>query len=208
MINIMKISTSLVLGLMISACSSSPADTTPATTNFSQVTSDEKSTANIEQHLAEWKEIRPSLERLVMIEAELKSLIKEIARMSAEQKKTMAVQEVAQETVVTPAPLPAPISASKEVPKVTPSYSKYALQVFTIDNISILDDSWQRWSKNHSATLMGHSNIYQNAEKNGISYYRIKINDFITKQRALDTCQQLKKEGGDCFLTNNVGQNF
>jgi len=204
MINIIKSTNAIALALILSACSSSPEDVTQITSEANVEKSSQASTGSIEEHMAEWQEIKPSLERLVLIEAELKTLIQEMAKMTAEQKKSIEAQKEKETLIITPVPKPTPIPT----PIAESRYSKHALQIFTVDNKELLETSWERWSKKHTTTLDDYAKIYHKAEKNGISYYRIKISNFTSKQEALDTCVKIKKHGDDCFLTNNLGQKF
>jgi len=233
MINTIKVTFFVVLGLMISACTSSPDDTVPATINTPLATSDKNSLENIEQQLSEWQEMKPSLERLVLIEDELKSIIKEISKMAAEQKRLLTAKETklqspvmnqasAQQSVTTPEPVlltePEILGAKKSEPSEIPevvsevnteqSYSKFALQVFTLRNELILEKSWKKWSEKHKETLAEHHPIYQEIKKDKMSYFRVKITNFITKEDAISTCQKIKLQGDDCFLVGTTGQRF
>lgn len=201
MINIIKTASSIILGLMVTACSSSPSDSSQVTKNTNQVKIDASSTANIQQQLAEFQKMKPSLERLVMIEAELKSLIQEIAIIAAEQQQ-IEVQEVQakKKLVVTPALNPS------SPPIIKTSYSDYALQVFTTKDKDSLVKSWQRWSEKYGETLDAHHPIYQEIKSGTTSLFRVKITNFITKDNTINTCKKIKKQGDDCFLTNNTGQ--
>jgi len=205
--NTMKLASSVVLGLIISACSSTQDNTKQANQNTNQVTTNKDSIESLEQQLAQFQEMKPSLERLVLVETELKALISEIESMAQQQK-----------SIVTPASAPIALPTSekktvalpmqKKAPITKKPYNDYALQIFTTDNRSSLEKSWLRWSKKHSSVLVNRSKIYQKTEINGINYYRIKLTNFTTKQEALESCLIIKEHGGDCFLTNNIGDSF
>lgn len=233
---ILSIASSIYICLIISGCSSTPGEAEKPTTSETKMESphSDSSIKNIEEQLSQWKEMKPSLERLVLIEDELKIIIQEMNRMAVEQKKIIAEQKdkpkptalpqtakaepavVPQTAKVEPMDTPNEKSsteqkASKPVVtanKETPSYSKYALQIFTVENGFLLKRAWKLWSKKYGNIIGKYKPIYQEVKDGNTTYFRVKIKNFITKKDARETCLRLKKEGGDCFITNNLGKGF
>lgn len=244
---ILSIASSVYICLIISGCSSTPDEAEKLNTPETKVetSQSDNSIKNVEQHLSEWKKMKPSLERLVLIEDELKIIIQEMNRMAVEQKKIIAEQKDKPKPTVLPqtvkaesaalpqsakvesAALPQPAKiesmttpnekssveqkASKPVVaanKEAPSYSKYALQIFTVENGFVLKRAWKLWSKKYGDIIGKYKPIYQEVKGGNTTYFRVKIKNFITKKDARETCLRLKKEGGDCFITNNLGKGF
>ncbi|MCP4320536.1 MAG: SPOR domain-containing protein [Alteromonadales bacterium] len=206
---------SLFVSLMSGGCTSSPDEMEVANNTAVEMKSDKKTMENIEKHLSEWQEIKPSLERLVLIEEELKTLITEVGKMAVQQKKALADKENQQKfSVVKPAPIPVALPEPEATPPelikevIEASYSNYALQVFTVDNKKQLEKSWKQWSEKHRAILTENHPIYEKIKKDRTTYFRVKINNFISQSDAVSTCQKIKQLGDDCFVTNNYGQRF
>ena len=90
-------------------------------------------------------------------------------------------------------------SSTKVSPKVS-SHEKWRIQLFSSSDKKKVEKTWKVISAKHKKLL---ANMPMDIEKAEISgkgtFYRLKIGDFPTKERAANLCAKLKKKHQDCL---------
>ncbi|MFD1796409.1 SPOR domain-containing protein [Paracoccus aurantiacus] len=102
-----------------------------------------------------------------------------------------AVAEAATEEEV-PAPAPERASVASGSPVV---------QLGAFDSDAIADSEWGRISGRFSSLFSGKAQVVQTTEKNGRTFYRLRVAGFDSRDDARRFCAALLAEGADCIAT-------
>ncbi len=134
----------------------------------------------MQQHLREWQEMKPSIARLVALEAQVKELLEELKTAKNAQ--------------------------NKQAPARTNSGDKqFAVQLVSLTDKNIMRATWKRLSSKHPRMLGDLSPIYEEVSVMGKTYYRVKAGAFQSKSAAMVFCTSLKSASTSCFPAQNIG---
>ncbi|MDO5621100.1 MAG: SPOR domain-containing protein [Paracoccus sp. (in: a-proteobacteria)] len=100
-----------------------------------------------------------------------------------------------------PAPTPAPAEARVET--VTPASGSALAQIGAFDSEAIARSEWQRLSGRNGSLFAGKSPVIQKTERNGRTFWRLRVAGFDGTSAARNFCGQLKSSGTDCIALNN-----
>lgn len=89
-------------------------------------------------------------------------------------------------------PAPAPVRLASGAPVV---------QLGAFDSGSIAESEWGRISGRFSSLFSGKSQVVQTTEKNGRTFYRLRVAGFESRDDARRFCAALLAEGADCIAT-------
>lgn len=101
--------------------------------------------------------------------------------------------EAAVAEAVTEAPAPAPVqqaSVASGAPLV---------QIGAFDSDAIANGEWNRISGRFSSLFAGKSPVVQSTQRNGRTFYRLRVAGFETRDEARRFCAALLAEGTDCY---------
>ena len=188
-------------------CSSSPSVSDKATNNMNQpiesqninsITEDEQKFDfhKYEKQMEEWEEMKKSIQRLTVIEAELTDLIGYLSDL-AEKNKIPDIQKVQQNILVTPANV---------IP--SPKTHSYALQLAAVTKQSQIKTVWVELTSKHPKILAPLESTYEKSLVNNKTYYRIKAGDFTKKADATALCKQLVALETTCIVSPYNGTTF
>ncbi|MBQ4831896.1 SPOR domain-containing protein [Pseudoalteromonas sp. MMG010] len=179
--------------------------------------------AELKSAAQQWNESKEGIARLLIIEQDLKLLITQLSALEQENKQTPSASSSAA--------IEKPISAHtidtgtkaldnktiKNVPvmaaaqeKSTSSHvesARYALQVLSVTQKGQLSNSLQTM-KNTAPALFDQSfetNV-ETAKVNNITYYRLKLGAYQSKENAQAACKQLKAAKINCLVSTYVKQ--
>lgn len=170
-----------------------------------------------EEHLHEWQDIKPGIERLVAIEGELTELIDQLNTIITENevaKQQAPAQSQQQVAAVPPAPLPEvtkkaePAVAVKPEP-VTQSAATgpaYTLQLYSLSNQQQVRPTWYKLQHKHPAILGKLKAIFEKINIKQKTFYRVKAGKFSDSFQADEMCSRLKALGTQCIPTEYKGQ--
>ena len=176
-----------------------------------------------EEHLHEWQDIKPGIERLVAIEGELTELIDQLNTIIAENeaaKEQVAAQAQRQEPVAaapTKQNTPAPAMADKAAPAPTKTAATpvtqsagtgpaYTLQLYSLSNQKQVRPTWYRLQHKHPAILGKLKAIFEKISIKQNTFYRVKAGKFSDSFQADEMCSKLKALGTQCIPTEYKGQ--
>lgn len=113
-------------------------------------------------------------------------------------------EEVAPVEEVKPAPQPEkkvePAPKKEPVKKETAVKDKWRVQLFSSSDKAKVEKTWKTILKKHKGLLSDTPMTIEKADIAGKgTFYRLKVGEFSTKQRATTLCQKLKKQKQDCF---------
>lgn len=144
---------------------------------------------------AQWQAIKPDLERLLLIESDLKLLITQLT--------AIANEEASQSS-----PKPQQVSSAKpaDTTSVQPSDTKnalFALQIIAVTQQSQLAPSWQAIQQKAPSLLSDKfiTNV-ETAQVKGMTYYRLKIGAYQYQKNAQADCDKLKLQQLNCMVTH------
>ncbi|MFU2508076.1 SPOR domain-containing protein [Pseudoalteromonas sp. ASV78] len=144
---------------------------------------------------AQWQAIKPDLERLLLIESDLKLLITQLT--------AIANEEASQSS-----PQPQQVSSAKpaDTTSVLPSDTKnalFALQIIAVTQQSQLAPSWQAIQQKAPSLLSDKfiTNV-ETAQVKGMTYYRLKIGAYQYQKNAQADCDKLKLQQLNCMVTH------
>ena len=154
------------------------------------------------ENLLSWKEMQPSLKRLVVIESELIELLSTLRQ---------TIQEKEAASAITVAPLPPvkdiavvplpPVEAISKSPQ-----KKHALQLFATKTLEELNLQWGILKQKHAESLSDLPVKYERAEVGQQIYYRLKVGEFTTKEKANFKCKALLTVPLKCFVVSSAGE--
>lgn len=101
-----------------------------------------------------------------------------------------------------PAPTPAPI-ARAEVETVKPAAGSAIAQIGAFDSDAVARSEWQRLSGKNGGLFAGKSPVIQKTERNGRTFWRLRVAGFGGKDDARSFCSSLKAKGTDCIALSN-----
>lgn len=175
------------------------------------------------EHLVEWQEIKPSIERLVAIESELKELIKQLNVMVKKQPDAITTNDKLpvnsisseQSEIVERGSLVEPeasqlMSESANISPAAPQNvnSEYAIQLFSIKDQTLIEFTWNKLLKKHHDKLATLRPIYEEVKVGDSKFYRVKVAGFSSRKETLEMCGKLQLLGTSCIATNSVGIEF
>lgn len=106
-------------------------------------------------------------------------------------------------TTVTDAPAARPITVEDEMPAPAPSVAVAAgsslVQIGAFDSNAIASGEWDRISGRFSSLFSGKSPVIQTTQRNGRTFYRLRVAGFETRDDARRFCAALVAEGMDCL---------
>lgn len=208
--------TSLVL---LAGCSTFQEQVLPRLVPNEKQNSHKQQVVELENHLAEWKQIKPSLERLMVIEGELRELIiqlnaiKHVESQSDERQPTKQQQqqqqqlvfqktnstEAATEEVKTKSDLINQLDKATSIIEPKPII-KYSLQFLSVKKKDNVKPAWDKLIKKHPQILSSLIPIYEKIDINSTVYYRLKAGTFDSKQVATSMCKQLQLQETTCIV--------
>ncbi|WP_281560435.1 SPOR domain-containing protein [Thalassomonas sp. RHCl1] len=194
--------------------------------------SPEATIPKFEEHLHEWQDIKPGLERLVAIEGELTELIgqlNEIVQDNENAAQAAAAQQTASQSQPKTAPAPKPaqlpaVTAKADIEpaavKQTPTQQQkapareaeqkgalyYSLQLYSLSNHKQVRPTWYRLQHKHPALLGKLDAVFEKIKVNNNLYYRVKAGKFTASAKADAICSQLKALGTQCIPTEFKGK--
>jgi septal ring-binding cell division protein DamX len=153
-----------------------------------------------EDHLKEWQEVKESIQRLVVIEAELTEVITYLNNLAKTQKQNEQSEVINDQApiVATPAKVVIPINNGLS----------YSLQLAAVSQKPQVKVAWQELTKKHPAMLMKLEATYEKSTVNNKMYYRIKAGNFADKNDAKELCKQLSALKTPCIVSNYKGTTF
>ncbi|OUS69517.1 hypothetical protein B5G52_16615 [Pseudoalteromonas sp. A601] len=177
-------------------------NSTDAGNKQSQVTNEEvvsisaTELAQLKESAAQWQQAKPGVERLLVIEQDLKLLINQLNAVVA-QESSKAEQAEVTSPEVKPA---APVTAVK--PKVT-TQPIYALQVASVTQKVRLAKSVA--DLQGKAPQLFEGKFVANVEPidvNGVTYYRLKLGAYQYQKNAQADCDKLKQQQVSCIVSH------
>ena len=185
--------------------------------------------AMLKNHLKEWRDMKPSVERLIAIEGELRELIEYL-------KESPEVVGHESEPDTMPAPILEPMSKSiqsegnvdeessnnlitntklkedkKQLDITTSEMSDnkgFAVQLEALSTLNSLRSTWTNLTQKHSDLLSTLTPVYEQLEIKGSIFYRLKARGLSSKTQAQQLCQKLQQLNSSCMLSSNVGKTF
>ncbi|WDE12075.1 SPOR domain-containing protein [Thalassomonas haliotis] len=176
-----------------------------------------------EEHLHEWQDIKPGIERLVAIEGELTELIDQLNTIiteneaakqpaPAQSRQQLAAAGSATKSQVMPEAIKKtePAVAAKPTPEpVTQSAATgpaYTLQLYSLSNQQQVRPTWYRLQHKHPAILGKLKAIFERINIKQKVFYRVKAGKFSDSFQADEMCSRLKALGTQCIPTEYKGQ--
>lgn len=213
-----------------SAFTDTQAQVTPKSVNSSQAPA--ATIPKFEEHLHEWQDIKPGLERLVAIEGELTELIaqlNEIVKDNETEQPPLPDKKIAeqQSVQVAAAPVVAELPALEnniktQPPVATKKMAKkaaidkaviskvgtpfYALQLYSLSNRQQVKATWFKLQHKHPGILGKLDAIYEKVTIKNNLFYRVKAGKYSASDKADDVCSQLKAMGTQCIPTEFKGK--
>ena len=186
-----------------------------------------KPTATIpkfEEHLHEWQDIKPGIERLVAIEGELTELIDQLNSIiteneAAKQQAATSKQQQSQDTLEVAvaekakslpemtkksAAVVSPKPAAKQI--TSSAASAYTLQLYSLSNQQQVRPTWYKLQHKHPAILGKLKAIFEKIKIKQNTFYRVKAGKFSDSYQADEMCSRLKALGTQCIPTEYKGQ--
>jgi len=203
--------------ITLSGCSSSPTVDEHSKKNMEQkpiYDVNASSQQSYEQHLAEWQEMKNSVQRLIVIEAELTELIEYLNNIAkaAEANKEVVQSENPPETIVVASPNTIITPIDKPTNTITSAETTnsifYSLQLAAVTKESQIQTSWQALTTKHPNELKNLVRTYEESVIKGVTYYRIKAGKFTIKSDAEELCNQLSALNSPCIVKNHNGTGF
>ncbi len=188
-----------------------------------------------DQLLKEWQNLKPGLERLLVIEEELNLLLGQLAQLTANLDNPQAAPSVAQAsrapvptqmipvvsstppvTDTPPAQVVAPVTpVAVSQPAIAPANlpasarsGGFALQVASITELHRLPEIWQQLQNKHPRLMATMEPNYQKTQVRNTDYYRLKIGQFASRQEANSKCSALQSAGVNCLVVDYTESRF
>jgi Sporulation related domain. len=188
-----------------------------------QVPLPQDSISKYEKHLSEWKKLRPGIEKLVAIEAELIQLIDQLNQMANDNSKAVPVNHnesspsmeknmnvnIAEEakTIIQKKPVLEESQPEKNRATVLEKPT-HAVQLASVRNKNKLTQAWMKIKQKAPQLLSSLKPSYEQVNVKGIIYYRLKAGSFNTLANGENFCEQLKQHGVKCVITTFGGNNL
>jgi len=175
-------------------------NTEPEVIQTEQLTSlavqNSESNEKMEKHLQEWQDMKPSIARLVTLEAEVKELTKQLKNINANSRLNTQVMQSSINNVS---------GLAKQQKSFVNSENRYAIQLFSLTEKNIMRSTWNKLSTKHPNILGTLSPIYEEVSMQGKTFYRVKAGSFETKSAAMKLCGSLRNANTNCFLAKSTG---
>ncbi|AQQ00500.1 hypothetical protein B0W48_12235 [Pseudoalteromonas aliena] len=220
--NMLKKQLMSLLGLtliMLSGCSSTAEPqkkVAPQLNNQAGVVITSDELAELKASVKQWQQAKAGVERLLVIEQDLKLLIKQLTSVAQEQQSAAAAQKseskIAKNSSLNPEPIapPAPIQPTKAQPtkaqpiKVQPLF---ALQVASVTDQTRLPQSFAKIKATAPTIFAG--KVAANVESvnvNGTTFYRLKLGAYIKQENAAKDCNKLMQYQVMCIVSHYTEQ--
>lgn len=190
--------------LFISGCSTRQAEELPKSTpNNVSISSDEL--AQLKASSAQWQQAKPGIERLLVIEQDLKLLISQlnaVAKQSANSETTTQPQMAPKPTeMTTPTVEKSKVNSVAAVNEQQTVQPLFALQVAAVTEEARLTQSLNEIKA--SATELFSGQFVVNVETinvKGVNYYRLKLGAYQYQKSAQADCDKLKQQQISCIV--------
>lgn len=100
-------------------------------------------------------------------------------------------------------PEAAPAPAKAEMKTVQPASGAAIAQIGAFDSDAVARSEWQRLSGKSGGLFAGKSPVIQKTERNGRTFWRLRVAGFSGKDDARSFCSSLKAKGTDCIALSN-----
>ncbi|WP_157604280.1 SPOR domain-containing protein [Pseudoalteromonas aliena] len=205
--------------IMLSGCSSTAEPqkkVAPQLNNQAGVVITSDELAELKASVKQWQQAKAGVERLLVIEQDLKLLIKQLTSVAQEQQSAAAAQKseskIAKNSSLNPEPIapPAPIQPTKAQPtkaqpiKVQPLF---ALQVASVTDQTRLPQSFAKIKATAPTIFAG--KVAANVESvnvNGTTFYRLKLGAYIKQENAAKDCNKLMQYQVMCIVSHYTEQ--
>jgi hypothetical protein len=170
------------------------------------------------RHIQEWQSMKPSVERLVAIEGELKELIMQLNQLTKTSKVEMTAHELVAEqsssykteTSENNAKLSEPFREQLSKPQGRGSSSPLkkggeAVQLASLRDKEVMTSTWNQLLGRYPEIFNTLTPIYEEAIVGGQKYFRLKASGIVSKVAAIRLCKTLDAQQVPCFLTSNTG---
>jgi hypothetical protein len=183
--------------------------------------------SNYPQHLQEWQTLKPSIERLVAIEGELKMMLEQLSEIIDIQNSTVETgsiigsvgnepqpqhvtsTEEIQPAVVAPTKQPQDIRQDTTTNKTQKQSSKnYAIQLFSLKDKYGLKSNLDALVDKHPDVLATLVPIVEEMSVGNTLYYRMKVGNYDTQREANKVCARLQSLRTSCMVVNATGVKF
>lgn len=229
MLTVLRIQSFLLVTFIVStltACSTTSA--------AAKSTDTEKSIAALEMEMAEWKQMKPNIQRLVAVERELKGLMAQLEVITATdldpveqlpvvvssdniQADVMPKVEFTESVDVGSIPQTQPPSLTQEAvsevtapvvvkaePNATEPTSLFSLQLASVTKESSVNSTWSTL-KNRYGDVLGALDFHSEEVAVGErTYYRVKAGSFASYSDAKENCKALINKGASCIVSKGL----
>lgn len=172
----------------------------------------------IRAQMEEWEQLKPSLLRLVAIEAELKELVVQLNDMLKNQAMPQEFQFLETSASVNPVknestPDNTPDQIIEATPKpivnsMSPAALPFAVQLYSLTDRSKLSSTWIDMLRKHPKELADLVPLYNEVLVGDKLYYRVVAGGFSDQRAARALCDKLKLTQTPCFIAPNIGSAF
>lgn len=185
-------------------------------------------------HMQEWQKLKPSIERLVAVESELKELIGQLNTVATQQNsptiaqqpevkslqamisetKRPAVEQPILKTIETnkfndklaiPAPVQVKELLSNQNSNNPKSKKSFTVQLASLSEKKVMLSTWNALLENHTSIFDKLTPIYEEIQIGGNMYLRLKATGLDSETVAKQLCLELSSKQIPCFLTSNIG---
>jgi hypothetical protein len=172
------------------------------------------------RHIQEWQRMKPSIERLVAIEGEMKELIMHLNQLTKKSEVELTAHELVAEqsssykteTSEKSAKLSEPSQVQLSEPKGGVRYSssplkkgEEAVQLASLRDKGVMTSTWNQLLGRYPKFFNALTPIYEEAMVGGQKYFRLKASGIVSKVAAIRLCKELDVQNVPCFLTSNTG---
>ena len=172
----------------------------------------------MQAQMDEWEQLKPSLLRLVAIEAELKELVTQLNDMLKNQAIPQDTPALETSDPVKPVKnqsafddKPGQIIEATPKPIVnSPSTAvlPFAVQLYSLTDKAKLSSTWIDMLRKHPKELGDLVPLYNEVTVNGKLFYRVIAGGFSDQRAARALCDKLKLTQTPCFIAPNTGSAF
>ncbi|MFY8328935.1 SPOR domain-containing protein [Pseudoalteromonas sp. ZZD1] len=175
-------------------------NSTDAGNKQSQITNEEvvsisaTELAQLKESAAQWQQAKPGIERLLVIEQDLKLLINQLNAVVAQESTAAKQPEVISPEVTAPATIVKPGVTTPPI---------YALQVASVTQKVRLTKSAA--DIQNAAPQLFEGKFVANVESvdvNGVTYYRLKLGAYQYQKNAQADCDKLKQQQVSCIVSH------
>jgi hypothetical protein len=161
--------------------------------------------ATMGRHIQEWQSMKPSIQRLVAIEGELKELILQLNQLTKETKvETNIKVPVAEQSSYSRIETSEPKVLGSDSPRSLKNRGT-AVQLASLKDKGGIKTTWNQLLVRYSKAFDALTPIYEETLVGGEKYFRLKATGISSKGAAIQLCKELAVDQTPCFLTSNVG---